>query len=85
MKNEERRCVLSKNIEETFRSGLHGYISKSPIPPPRVGRTVEFRVPSAQVIERIIMFIGARYKHVRIHKENGSTNIPFSARISADP
>jgi hypothetical protein len=37
---------------------------------------VEFRVPLAQVIERIIVFIGARYKHARIHEENGSTYIP---------
>jgi hypothetical protein len=47
-------------------------------------QSVEFRVPPAQVIERIIVFIGARYKHVTIHEENGCTNMPFSARISAD-
>jgi hypothetical protein len=35
--------------------------------------SVEFHVPSAQVIE----LVGARYKHVRIHEENGSTNIPL--------
>jgi hypothetical protein len=50
----------------------------------RDGMGVEFCV-SAQVIEQIIVFVGARYKHVEIHEENGSTNIPFSARISVDP
>jgi hypothetical protein len=35
---------------------------------------VEF--PSAQVIEQIIVFVGARYKHVRMHEENSSTYIP---------
>jgi hypothetical protein len=48
-------------------------------------KTVEFRVPSAQAIEQIIVFIRTRYKHIRIHEEHGSTNIPFSARTSADP
>jgi hypothetical protein len=37
---------------------------------------VEFRVPSVQIIERIIEFIGARYKQVKIHEENSSTYIP---------
>jgi hypothetical protein len=38
---------------------------------------VEFRVPSAQVLEQIIVFIRARYKHVRIYEENGPTNKPL--------
>jgi hypothetical protein len=38
-----------------------------------VVESVGFRVPSVQVIEPNIVFVGARYKHIR--EENGSTNI----------
>jgi hypothetical protein len=36
-------------------------------------RDVEFRVPSAQVIEQSVVFVGARCKHVRIREQYRST------------
>jgi hypothetical protein len=69
------RSQLKKRFGVVLPSLSHEYSYPNPPYDDRKSTSVEFRVLLAQAIEQSIVFVGAGYKHVRIHEANGSTNI----------